>query len=146
MTFRSRLLGIFVLVLTGVVLVSAFVGDAALKDYGRRTLNQRAEAATRATAAILESVGRGNESWALALSKDATIIANLAADDRGNLLRETADSFDALRSAGKVDQLHFHGSDRRTVLRLHRPEQFGDDVTPVRPLVRTAFEIGAPLT
>lgn len=34
-----------------------------------------------------------------------------------------------------IQQLHFHFPDNRSFLRFHRPELFGDDLTPVRPSV-----------
>jgi signal transduction histidine kinase len=57
-------------------------------------------------------------------------------------MAQVGPAFAAARAAGQIDQFHNHRADRRTVLRLHRPDQFGDDVTTFRPLVRSVFETG----
>jgi methyl-accepting chemotaxis protein len=59
----------------------------------------------------------------------------VAAKDREKLLAEYADMFAVQRDRRGVDQAQFHVPPAQSLLRLHAPAQFGDDLTPFRPLV-----------
>jgi len=49
-----------------------------------------------------------------------------AAKDRPALLAETAPVLDSLRSNHRIDYLSFHDTDRRSFLRVHKPDRYGD--------------------
>lgn len=69
---------------------------------------------------------------------------------RGRLLRELYPSYMRLKAQG-IRQLHFHGADGLSLLRLHNPLSYGDSLFEVRESVRLAntelepvegFEVG----
>ncbi len=72
----------------------------------------------------------------------ASMIANLpkarslfATQDRAGLLAEYGKMFAEQEEKFGVDQAQFHTSSSTSFLRLHDPENFGDDLTKFRPLV-----------
>ena len=82
---------------------------------------------------------QGAEDRALAR---ASMIADLpkarslfAAQDRAGLLAEYGKMFAEQEEKFGVDQAQFHTSSSISFLRLHDPENFGDDLTKFRPLV-----------
>lgn len=82
---------------------------------------------------------QGAEERALAR---ASMIADLpkarslfAAQDRAGLLAEYGKMFAEQEEKFGVDQAQFHTSSSISFLRLHDPENFGDDLTKFRPLV-----------
>ena len=84
---------------------------------------------------------QGAEDRALAR---ASMIADLpkarslfAAQDRAGLLAEYGKMFAEQEEKFGVDQAQFHTSSSTSFLRLHDPENFGDDLTKFRPMVVT---------
>lgn len=82
---------------------------------------------------------RGAEDRALAR---ATMIADLpktqalfAAKDRAGLLAEYSKMFTDQKDRFGVDQAQFHSLPSTSFLRLHDPENFGDDLSKFRPIV-----------
>lgn len=82
---------------------------------------------------------RGAEDRALAR---AAMIADLpksralfAAKDRTGLLAEYSKMFTDQKDKYEVDQAQFHSLPATSFLRLHDPENFGDDLTKFRPIV-----------
>jgi methyl-accepting chemotaxis protein len=62
----------------------------------------------------------------------------VAAKDRAKLLAEYADMFAVQRDRRGVDQAQFHLPPALSLLRLHTPERFGDDLAQFRPMVVSA--------
>jgi signal transduction histidine kinase len=139
-SFRTNLTFAFAALLGAVAAVSVLLSLRVLSAYSSENFRNQADTAERTVQQALASIGQGNELWARALARDEAVAALVFAGDRAALQLKLTAAFTDLREQGKIDQLHFHGADRRTVLRLHRPEQFGDNVTPIRPLVATVFE------
>ncbi len=139
-SFRSYLTLVFAALLGAVAVLSVILTLGILRSYSSDNFKNQADTADQIVQQVLSSVGQGNNLWAMALARDESVAALVLAGDRAALQSKLTAVFAYLREQGKIDQLHFHGADRHTVLRLHRPEQFGDDVTPFRPLVRTVFE------
>jgi methyl-accepting chemotaxis protein len=82
---------------------------------------------------------KGAEDRALAR---AALIADLpkaralfAAQDRAGLLAEYAKMFTEQKDKYGVDQAQFHSLPATSFLRLHAPEDFGDDLSKFRPIV-----------
>ena len=67
-----------------------------------------------------------------ALPSIATMVAN---QDRPALLAETAGLFAVAHDQGGVSQAQFHVPPATSLLRLHAPEKFGDDLSKFRPMV-----------
>ena len=88
---------------------------------------------------ILETALRNAADEALAR---ADIIAALpatrqavAAKDRERLLAEYAEMFAAQKERRGIDQAQFHLPPAQSLLRLHDPSAFGDDLSRFRPIV-----------
>ncbi len=62
----------------------------------------------------------------------------VAAKDRARLLAEYAEMFTAQKERRGVDQAQFHVPPAQSLLRLHDPLEFGDDLTRFRPMVVAA--------
>jgi methyl-accepting chemotaxis protein len=77
-----------------------------------------------------EALARADIIASLPLTKQA-----VAAKDRDKLLAEYADMFAIQRDRRGVDQAQFHVPPAQSLLRLQAPAQFGDDLTPFRPMV-----------
>lgn len=86
------------------------------------------------------------------LLKYPQILQHVRNRDRAALLAEMAWRYRSLQDENPyLEVLHFHGPDNRTLLRLHQPQHFGDDLSAVRPMIvdanrnwqlRKGFEIG----
>jgi methyl-accepting chemotaxis protein len=77
-----------------------------------------------------EALARADIIASLPLTKQA-----VAAKDREKLLAEYDDMFAIQRDRRGVDQSQFHVPPAQSLLRLHAPAQFGDDLTQFRPMV-----------
>ncbi|GEM_PF-6165170 len=73
---------------------------------------------------------------ALMVAEKEEVREAFARRDRYNLQQTLAPLYESLR--GEVAQLHFHLPDNTSFLRLHRPEEYGDDLKETRPLVAAA--------
>jgi len=71
------------------------------------------------------------------LSGEAIVDA-FAARDRETLLKITEPFMKKFNAYG-IDQFQFHLPDHTSFLRVHKPKQFGDDLTKIRPLVVQAI-------
>lgn len=97
---------------------------------------------------ILETALRNTAGDALAR---ADIIGSLpetrqamAARDREKLLANYAGMFAIQKERRGVDQVQFHIPPATSLLRLHAPQRFGDDLTRFRPMVVAANQERAP--
>ena len=135
MTFRrsapAALIVAVVIVVAGLTLISnrLFGGLTAAVEESQFQLMQ----------SILDTALRNAANEALAR---AEIIASLpttkqavAAGDRARLLAEYAEMFTAQQERRGVDQAQFHVPPAQSLLRLHNPPAFGDDLTRFRPMV-----------
>jgi len=62
----------------------------------------------------------------LAIGQSRTFEDALAARDREALLKEATPLFRGMRAEADITHFYFTGSDRVNILRLHKPDQFGD--------------------
>jgi signal transduction histidine kinase len=140
--FRTRLFALVaLLVLAAAAIFVALVGGT-LRDFARADLDRRAQVAIADVRLAFDAIGQANEVLADTLANQPAVRDAMADGDRAALEAMLRDGFAVTRAAGQIDQLHLHGADRRTLLRLHRPDQYGDDVSGFRPLVRAVFESG----
>lgn len=77
-----------------------------------------------------EALARADIVAALPTTKQA-----VAAKDRERLLAEFAEMFAAQKQRRGIDQAQFHVPPAESLLRLHNPGSFGDDLTRFRPIV-----------
>ena len=135
MTFRrsapAALIAAVVIVIAGVTFISdrLFSGLTASVERSQFQLMQ----------SILDTALRNAADEALAR---ADIVASLpvtkqavAAKDRERLLAEYAEMFTVQKARRGIDQIQFHVPPAQSLLRLHDPSAFGDDLTRFRPIV-----------
>lgn len=80
-----------------------------------------------------EALARADIIAALPVTKQA-----VAARDRNRLLEEYKEMFAVQKNRRGVDQAQFHVPPAQSLLRLHNPAAFGDDLTRFRPMVVAA--------
>lgn len=120
---------VLVAVVTAVVSNRLFGGMTSTVEEGQFALMR----------AILDDAVRNAQGKALAR---AEMIASLpsvrevfAARDRERLLADLEPMFKIQKERYGVDQCQFHVPPATSFLRLHDPQQYGDDLTPFRPMV-----------
>jgi hypothetical protein len=96
------------------------------------------------TQAMFEALQRGDvkkmDAALEALSADEALAARFMAGDRAGLLAAALPRFTALRDRDAITHWYFIGVDRRTFLRVHRPELHGDVID--RATLQRAAETG----
>jgi len=132
-------LGLAVIAVATAVLMR-FVHERAVDQAALHELEHAAEALT----AQEESEQDRLTALAEALEGDASLARLLERRDKAGLLAEAGPIFQRLRDAHGVTHWYFHDADpaRGVLLRLHRPDLFGDVVR--RPTFRRAVETGQP--
>lgn len=71
------------------------------------------------------------------------LIRYVARKDHDKLLRLTAPVFRKLQQDNpNLEIMHFHTADNHSLLRLHRPDTYGDDLTKLRPMIKRSNETG----
>ena len=126
MTIKGRLL----LTLVAVVLLSSlcvgvysYLNQTDQLLYRYETL---AEQENRLFGTILESDAEGLRRATAELSRHETLRALLAAGDRAGLLAEARPIFDELKSRHAITHMYFITTDGTVLLRVHKPEEYGD--------------------
>lgn len=90
----------------------------------------------------LEAEAQRALSMARVVSRTEAAAAALAAQDREALARLYLSGFEDLRSFDHVTQFQFHLPPAVSFLRLHRPDQFGDDLSGFRHTIVQANDEG----
>ena len=90
----------------------------------------------------LEAEAQRALSMARVVSRTEAAAAALAAQDREALTRLYLSGFEDLRSFDHVTQFQFHLPPAVSFLRLHRPDQFGDDLSGFRHTIVQANDEG----
>ncbi|ABD88052.1 cache domain-containing protein [Rhodopseudomonas palustris] len=98
--------------------------------------NQMA-AVSEAITAALDQAGKFALTQAETTARRASVGRALAAGNRAELLALTAGTYGYLKTQS-VPVFGFHSADMKYLLRLHLPENFGDDLTRIRPMVLAA--------
>lgn len=135
MTFRrsapATLILIAIIVVAGLTFLSdrLFSGLTSSAETGQfRLMQSILDNAIRD--ASLDALARADVVAALPVTRQA-----VAAKDRARLLAEFADMFTAQKERRGVEQSQFHVPPAQSLLRLHSPADFGDDLTRFRPMV-----------
>ena len=129
MTPSSLRKTILVPILLGfVVLVAASL--LAMNGIQRTDLQEDVAAGIDAVQAQLEARLESDANFMVAtadlLSRDPRLRDAMRRGSRDSLLEQSVPVFQSLRSAHSITHLYFLDSERRTVLRVHRPELRGD--------------------
>lgn len=139
MTFRhsapTALIATIVVVVVGLTALSnrLFSGLTASVEASQFQLMQSILDTSLRNAAD-EALARADIVAALPASKQA-----VAAGDRDRLLAEYVEMFSVQKNRHGVDQAQFHIPPAQSLLRLHNPATFGDDLTRFRPMVVAAI-------
>jgi methyl-accepting chemotaxis protein len=135
MTFRrsgpATLILVAIIVVAGLTFLSdrLFSGLASSAETGQfRLMQSILDNAIRD--ASLDALARADVIAALPVTRQA-----VAAKDRARLLAEFADMFTAQKERRGVEQAQFHVPPAQSLLRLHSPSDFDDDLTRFRPMV-----------
>jgi methyl-accepting chemotaxis protein len=144
MTFRRNAPATLIAVAVIVIAGSTFLAD---RLFSRLTSSVE-ESQFQLMQSILDTALRNAAADALAR---ADIIAALpatrqavAAKDRERLLAEYAEMFAIQKERRGVDQVQFHLPPALSLLRLHAPQRFGDDLSRFRPMVAATNREHAP--
>src|SRR5262245_56941425 len=135
MTFRrsapTAIIAAVVIVIAAVTFASnrLFTGLTAAVE-SRQFLLMQSIVETALRNAAEDALARAEIVAALPLAREA-----VAAKDRERLLAEYATMFAGQRERRGVDQAQFHVPPAISLLRLHDPATFGDDLTRFRPIV-----------
>lgn len=79
------------------------------------------------------------------IAQDPTIVRPLAHQQRRSLLERFEEPFEVLRRDHGVNHLHFAVPPATSLLRVHVPNTYGDDLTHYRPMLVAAMASGVPL-
>ncbi|WP_341910565.1 cache domain-containing protein [Ferrovibrio terrae] len=91
----------------------------------------------------IEVQAAANRAMAAALAALPAVQRDFLADDRAALQRELDGAFVSLSAMG-ITNLHLHRANTTSLLRLHRPQQFDDDLSTLRPMIREVNETRTP--
>lgn len=113
------------------------------------TLSRQDELAARDRAAAMAATGQAltsavDQAGRFALAQAETVARRpavqkaLAAGDRAALRELSEGTWSYLAQQAGVSIFGFHSADLRYLLRVHKPESFGDDISLARPMVLAA--------
>ncbi len=111
-----------------------------------RSLDQAAsvgrEAQMRLVGSLLETsfdqAAKFSLSLAESFARNDQVREALAAGDRGRLQALSAEPYDYLSRQAGVQIFGYHSKDLRYLLRMHRPDQHGDDISGFRAMIVAA--------
>jgi sensor histidine kinase regulating citrate/malate metabolism len=78
------------------------------------------------------------------LSRDPKLIELMKSGDRAALLATMKPTFERLKIEAGVDVMHFHTADMTSFLRVWSPDDFGQDLSRLRPMVLSANKSRQP--
>lgn len=106
------------------------------------SLRQQQATALRTVSVTLRSTMERNAGVALSMASMIALqpgnVVAVAQGDRAALAERMTPVYDYLSKQSGVDLLQFQTADMKTLLRVHEPARFGDDVSHTRPMVVTA--------
>lgn len=98
----------------------------------------RMRAASQALTSAMDQAGRFALAQAETIARRTAVQKALAANDRAALTALSTGTWDYLRDQTGVTIFGYHSADMRYLLRVHKPESFGDDISVQRPMVLAA--------
>lgn len=145
LTRLARLIALAMTAILAVVLGTMLL----LQEQHRDAVTARdREAQMRLTAGALSSAFDQAGKFALSLAEVSArrpdIAAALHAGEKGKLQALSQASYDYLARQAGVQIYGYHSRDIRYLLRMHRPETAGDDISGFRPMVVAANKLQRP--
>lgn len=128
-----------VVVVVGSTLAHLLVLERSMQTAG----NAKVDAVGAAVLADIDQESLRARSIAEMIAYDPVTIDMVADGDRQALLARYMTRFQRLSSTQSIGQIHFHLPDAISLLRLHDPSRFGDELAPFRAMIvdaQTSFE------
>ena len=113
------------------------------EDLFSRDRERRMAAISQTVTASLQQAGRFALAQAQTISLNSNIAKALGTQDRRQLLELSGPIFTSLKTNG-VAVVGFQTPDLKTFLRVHQPDNFGDDISRTRPLLLAAIKTRLP--
>ncbi|MDH6266562.1 methyl-accepting chemotaxis protein [Rhizobium sp. SG_E_25_P2] len=118
------------------------IGGWILYADGRAALSASEKKEIEATSLVLITAMTQAENLTVShselIAQDNQVIALLKAGDRAGLMAKMKPTLDSLALEAGVDVLHFQTADIKSFLRVWAPEDFGQDLSKIRPMVLAA--------
>lgn len=133
--FRAGLITAMVLTLLFGVMVA--ITFSMQNEVIARDRDNQMAAVSQAITAALDQAGRFALTQAETTARRPSVARALAAGNRAELTELTGDTYAYLKTQS-VPIYGFHSADMKYLLRLHLPQNFGDDITKLRPMVLAA--------
>jgi hypothetical protein len=141
---RIALAVTLVIVAASAGMLALLNGSLAKSAERDRTAQMRLVSGALATA--FDQAGKFALALAETTARRADIAAALAAEDRSALQRLSQGAYDYLKQQAGIQIYGFHAKDIRYLLRMHRPDTFGDDISTFRSMVVAANRSGRAQT
>lgn len=152
-TFRRRLLGAGLPALLIAFILGAMLWHQhrSLENVASRSREEQMRLVGFLLSSSFDQAAKFSLSLAEAFARNAEIREALAAEDRGRLQSLSEDAYQYLSRQANVQIFGYHGKDLRYLLRMHRPDQHGDDISAFRAMIvaanrlrraQTGIEIG----
>jgi len=129
-------------IVTALVLLFGFGAMIAItfamqNDMIARDRDNQMAGVSQAITAALDQAGRFALAQAETTARRPSVARALGAGNRAELTELAGGTFAYLKTQG-VPIFGFHSADMKYLLRLHLPDNFGDDITKIRPMVLAA--------
>lgn len=144
MTLERRISVIASLILGATLAIGGWI----LYSDGRAALSDSEKKEIEATSLVLTTAMSQAENLTVShselIAQDPDVVALLKASDRPALLEKMKPVLASLKLEAGVDVLHFQTADIKSFLRVWAPEDFGQDLSKIRPMVLAANRSGKP--
>ncbi|WP_022850325.1 bifunctional diguanylate cyclase/phosphodiesterase [Limisalsivibrio acetivorans] len=152
MTIKTRAMLLIFIVMLSLSAVFLFAGQLFQKKYVNYSFRRFDLQLQHAYREGLKDIYRKYSGYAEKLINDESAMEALYSSERKDLLLEVLPYYRKWRSENPhMRVLHFIDPSNTTVLRMHKPDMFGDNLTEIRPLMAeankkrelaTGFEVG----
>ena len=129
---------ILVLVLSGILLMTLFNMGKQYVDFDKTLASAKKTRAARVRATFNNSLAQQLQNLSLAmetLTKNKGVVRDFAEGNRDALVQDLGKYNEKLKKEYDIDQFQFHTPPATSFLRLHKPGQFGDDLSAFRNTV-----------
>ncbi|MCE1235750.1 MAG: chemotaxis protein [Hyphomicrobiales bacterium] len=115
---------------------------SAQREIARADREVRMRAAGQALTSAIDQAGRFALAQAETVARRPAVQKALAANDRAALMELSQGPWTYLKEQAGVTIYGFHSADLRYLLRVHKPESHGDDISSLRPMALAANKTG----
>lgn len=139
-SFRKRLLGAALPALLIACILGAMVWHQHLsvENVASRSREEQMRLVGTLLGSSFDQAAKFSLSLAESFARNADIRDALAAEDRVRLQALSQDAYQYLSRQANVQIFGYHGKDLRYLLRMHRPDQHGDDISAFRAMIVAA--------